>query len=82
MRAMRLLTASALALLLGVLAVEAWTVRMLATGLALLALLACGSGAFLRNVNWGCLLVLAAALIIDALAVWAAVSLARLLIGV
>lgn len=42
MRAMRLLTASALVLLLGVLAVEAWTVRMLATGLALLALLACG----------------------------------------
>lgn len=36
----------------------------------------------MRNVNWDCLLVLAAALIIDAVAVWAAVSLARLLIGV
>lgn len=36
----------------------------------------------MRNVNWGCLLVLAAALIIDAVAVWSAVSLARLLIGV
>lgn len=36
----------------------------------------------MRNVNWRCLFVLAAALIIDAVAVWAAVSLARLLIGV
>lgn len=39
---MRWLTATACALLLGVLAVEAWTVRMLAAGLLLLALLACG----------------------------------------
>ena len=42
MRTMRWLTATACALLLGVLAVEAWTIRMLAAGLILLALFACG----------------------------------------
>lgn len=42
MRAMRRLAASAIALLLAALAVEAWGVRMLAAGLVLLALLACG----------------------------------------
>lgn len=39
---MRWLTATACAMLLGVLAVEAWTIRMLAAGLTLLVLLACG----------------------------------------
>lgn len=39
---MRWLTATACAMLLGVLAVEAWTIRMLAAGLILLVLLACG----------------------------------------
>ncbi len=39
---MRWLAASAVALLLGVLALEAWTIRMLAAGLILLALFACG----------------------------------------
>lgn len=42
MRAMRCLAALAIALLLGVLAIEAWAIRMLAAGLVLLALLACG----------------------------------------
>ena len=36
----------------------------------------------MRNVNLGCLAFLAVALIIDALAVWAASSLARWMIGV
>lgn len=36
----------------------------------------------MRNINWGCLALLAAALIIDALAVLAASSLARWMIGV
>lgn len=31
--------------------------------------------------NWGCLLVIAASLFIDGLALWAAVSLARMIIG-
>lgn len=39
---MRWLAASATVLLLGVLAIEAWTIRMLAAGLILLALFACG----------------------------------------
>lgn len=39
---MRWLAASCVALLLGILALEAWVVRMLAAGLILLALLACG----------------------------------------
>lgn len=42
MRTMRRLAVSAAALLLGVLALEAWMIRMLAAGLVLLALLACG----------------------------------------
>lgn len=42
MRTMRWLAISAIALLLGVLAVEAWTIRMLAEGLVLLVLFACG----------------------------------------
>lgn len=36
----------------------------------------------MRNINWGCLALLAAALITDALAVLAASSLARWMIGV
>lgn len=36
------LATAAMALLLGVLAIEAWEIRMLAAGLVLLALLACG----------------------------------------
>lgn len=36
------LATAAMALLLGVLAIEAWTIRMLAAGLVLLALFACG----------------------------------------
>lgn len=39
---MRWLAISAIALLLGVLAVGAWTIRMLAAGLVLLVLFACG----------------------------------------
>ena len=39
---MRWLAASGVALLLGILSLEAWAVRMLAAGLTLLALLACG----------------------------------------
>lgn len=39
---MRWLAASGVALLLGILALEAWAVRMLAASLTLLALLACG----------------------------------------
>lgn len=35
----------------------------------------------MRGVNWGCLLVIAAALLIDGLTLWAAVSLARMIIG-
>lgn len=35
----------------------------------------------MRNINWGCLLFLAAALLIDALSVWGAVALARWMIG-
>ena len=42
MRKMRWLAISAIALLLGVLAVEAWTIRMLAAGPVLLVLFACG----------------------------------------
>lgn len=42
MRKMRWLAISAIALLLGVLAVEAWTIRMLAAGLVPLVLFACG----------------------------------------
>lgn len=41
-RTMRWLAASGVALLLGILALEAWVVRMLAAGLILLALFACG----------------------------------------
>lgn len=36
------LATAAMALLLGVLTIEAWAIRMLAAGLVLLALLACG----------------------------------------
>lgn len=36
------LATGAMALLLGVLAIEAWAIRMLSAGLVLLALLACG----------------------------------------
>lgn len=36
----------------------------------------------MRGANWGCLAFLAVALIIDAFAVWAALSLARWMIGV
>lgn len=42
MRPMGCLATAAMALLLGVLAIEAWAIRMLAAGLVLLALLACG----------------------------------------
>lgn len=42
MRAMLCLAALAIALLLGVMAIEAWAIRMLAAGLVLLALFACG----------------------------------------
>lgn len=35
----------------------------------------------MRNLNWGCLLLLAAALLIDMLTAWGAVSLARWMIG-
>lgn len=42
MRPMGWLATAAMALLLGVLAIEAWVIRMLAAGLVLLALLACG----------------------------------------
>ncbi len=39
---MRWLAASAFTILLGILALEAWMIRMLAAGLILLALFACG----------------------------------------
>lgn len=42
MRPMGWLATVAMALLLGVLAIEAWAIRMLTAGLVLLALLACG----------------------------------------
>lgn len=42
MRTMRWLAASGVALLLGILALELYAVRMLAAGLVVLALLACG----------------------------------------
>lgn len=35
----------------------------------------------MRDGNWGCLLFIAASLLIDGLTLWAAVSLARMIIG-